>query len=89
LAAFDNKVYSVAIALLEEVVVVNEAIILILENIKDGTLATVDSSHVTDLVSDTRLPILSQDGVAGLNGEHFTTSRDHFHGQLVLLSGDE
>jgi len=75
--------------LLEEVIVVNKAVKLILKDIEDSSLTTMNPTHVPDLISDAGFPVLSENSETSGSRQHLTSNRAHLDSELVLLAGNE
>lgn len=69
--------------------VFHEAIELVLIDIKDSSLTTLNSTHLADLLSNSRLPVLAEDAVTLSSVKGLTLTVGHLDGELILLSGDQ
>jgi hypothetical protein len=69
--------------------VFHEAIELILIDIEDSSHTALNSTHLTDLLCNSRLPVLAEDAVTLSSVKGLTLTVCHLDGKLVLLSSDQ
>jgi hypothetical protein len=69
--------------------VFHEAIELILIDIEDSSHTALNSTHLTDLLCNSRLPVLAEDAVTLSSVKGLTLAVGHLDGELVLLSSDQ
>jgi len=69
--------------------VFHEAIELVLIDIKDSSLTALNSTHLADLLSNSRLPVLAEDAVTLSSVKGLTLTVSHLDGELILLSSDQ
>jgi hypothetical protein len=69
--------------------VFHEAIELILIDIEDSSLTALNSTHLADLLSNSRLPVLTENAVTLSGVKSLTLTVSHLDSELVLLSSDQ
>ena len=69
--------------------VFHEAIELILIDIEDSSLTALNSTHLADLLSNSRLPVLTENTVTLSGVKSLTLTVSHLDSELVLLSSDQ
>lgn len=88
-ASLNDEIDSLSVTLLQEVEVLHEAVEFVFVDIKDSSHASLNSTHLADLLSHSRFPVFAQNTVARGSVQGLALGVSHLDGQLVLLSSDQ
>lgn len=89
MASLNEEIESFSFLFLQENVVLHKAVKLIFIDIEDSSLTSLDSTHLTHLFSNSRLPVFTENVVTLSSVKSLPLVVGHLDCELVLLTSDQ